>query len=34
MKHFINLKDIPAADLKKSSLMQKKENKKEKIITL
>jgi len=33
MKHFINLKDIPSADLKKSSLMQRIENKKEKIIS-
>jgi len=34
MKHFINLKDIPSADLKKIIIDAKKENKKEKIITL
>ena len=31
MKHFINLKDIPAKDLRKILLMQKKEKIKKKI---
>ncbi len=34
MKHFINLKDLPSADLKKIIADAKKENKKEKNITL
>ena len=34
MKHFINLKDIPASDLRKIILDAKKRKKKEKILIL
>ena len=34
MKHFINLKDIPATDLRKIIMMQKKEKIKEKNLIL
>ena len=34
MKHFINLKDIPASDLRKIIEDAKKENKKEKNLAL
>ena len=34
MKHFINIKDIPAIDLKKIILDAKKESKKGKILIL